>query len=678
MKSSIVSLLFIAAGSSAAPFDTCPSKAFLVQGSSATIFGVNLVSGSYDQFAANVGTNQKVNGFGFSVHDRYLYGWDYSRGNIGRIGKDYVLEPLNASGLPNTNFYVGDVSVQQNAYYVYRKGADYGLYRIALDENEADYLVASKVIDGGSLNLNIFDLAFHPDENLAYSVDNRGNLIAIDVISGNSTNLGFTGVIGTFGAVYFDVEGYLYISRNSDGHIFRVEINDPTSTTLFAYGPSSGNNDGARCATAPIIDESEAPTLDYGDAPDSYATSISANGARHGKGNLYFGNSVSAEHTPKSFDDDDGISFLTGLETGLDTLVSFTLSAPGYVNAWVDWNGNGQFDESEQIIAEHLGSAGENRMLIEVPIDAKEGATWARFRVSNTPSIAPIGGVDSGEVEDVNVSVIANGLVEVATAWQTAVFEDLWPQQGDYDFNDVVVRYRVFKSQIGNQIVRFKFEGELLAVGASYHNAFAFRIANMPRSAVNESLVRLTIDGKQVAKNPLEAGRSEAILVALDDTKVIATAKSNCNYFRTESNCLSQQPISFSATLPLLNSIADNASILNDISPFIFAVNGFDHGPYVDSANARGWEVHLKNHSPTEAFDSTYFDKGDDASTTNGNFQTVNGLPWALIIGTRWDHPTEGTDMLFAYPQFKAFAQSAGSTNTTWFNNPVNRYSVQN
>lgn len=678
MRTSILSLLFLSSWATAAPFDTCPSKAFLVQGETATIFGVNLVSGSYNRFADNVGTNKKVNGFGFSVHDRYLYGWDYSRRDIARIGKDYVLEPLVTSGFPNIDFYVGDVSVLQNAYYAYRKGADYGLYRVSLDPDSNDYLAATRIVNGSSLNLNIFDLAFHPDQNLAYSVDRNGNLRSIDVETGSSANLGFTGVTGTFGAVYFDVEGFLYISRNSDGHIFRVDVNNPSLTTLFAYGPSSGNNDGARCATAPIVDESEPPTLDYGDAPDSYATSLSANGARHGKGSLYFGSSVSAEYTPKTVDDDDGVNFLTSLETGLDTLLSFSLSVPGYVNAWVDWNGNGQFDDNEQIISQFLASAGENRMLIEVPIDASEGSTWARFRVSNTASISAMGGVDSGEVEDINVSIVASGVAETATAWQTAAFEDLWPQQGDYDFNDVVVKYRIFKSQVGNQVVRFKVQGELLAVGASYHNAFAVRFGSIRRNDVNEALVRLTINGEQVNKNALESGRSEAILVALDDTKVIANARAGCKYFRTEPGCLDQAPVPFTVTLPLINSINDSVSLFDEISPFIFAVNGFDHGPFVDINNARGWEVHLKNHSPTEAFNSAYFDQGDDMSGTNGNFQTLNGLPWALIIGTSWDHPTESTDMLLAYPEFKSFAESAGSTNTTWFNNAISGYSVQN
>ena len=107
----------------AEPFDTCPSKAFLVQGTIATVYGVNLVSGAYSNFANDIGTNNKFNGVGFSVHDRYIYGWDYNSSSVGRLGKDYQLEPMSTQGYPQTNFYVGDVSVLENAYYSYKKGA---------------------------------------------------------------------------------------------------------------------------------------------------------------------------------------------------------------------------------------------------------------------------------------------------------------------------------------------------------------------------------------------------------------------------------------------------------------------------------------------------------------------------------------------------------------------------
>jgi LruC domain-containing protein len=667
-------------------FDTCPSKAFLIQGTNSTVYGVNLVSGSYDNFADDVGPADKFNGVGFSVHDRYIYGWDYNRGNVGRLGKDYQLEPINAEGFPEINFYVGDVSVFENTYYVYKKGIDYGLYSVSLDTGSSDYLKAKKIINGSELSINIFDFAFHPnknnelgiDKNIAFSVDNKGDLHKINARTGDSQNIGNTGVFGTFGAVYFDVEGNFYISRNSDGHIFMVNINNPVDTVLFAYGPNSSNNDGARCAIAPIIDESEEPTVDFDDAPDSYGSKLSDR-ARHTKGSLYFGNGVTAEHQPKAIDDDDGVQFVTNIETGKDTLVKFIVSRDSYVNAWIDWDKNNIFEDNEKIISEHFSMEGENRLLIEVPVSAIDGSTWARFRVSNQPNIGAIGGVDNGEVEDINITIVNTGISETITSWKTVAFEDLWPEKGDYDFNDVVVKYKLIKSQLDNEIVKYKIKGYLMAVGASYHNGFAFKFKGIKRSDVEENLMRYEIKNKQLLTSPLEENMYEAIVIIFKDTREVAPVIDGCKYFRTEkiNKCILEDVISFEVTLPLregINTIGYNEEIM----PFIFGVNGFDHGSYVDKDNARAWEVHLKNKEPTEAFDRSYFDNGDDQSSSKGNYQTDTGLPWALIIGENWYHPKENIDITKAYSEFKSFAESSGDKNPTWFNNPVIKNAIQN
>ena len=211
-------------------------------------------------------------------------------------------------------------------------------------------------------------------------------------------------------------------------------------------------NDGARCSTAEINDTTVDPNMDFGDAPNSYGTNLDSNGARHKVGGLFFGASVSAEHTPNATDDDNGVSFLTSLEAGYDSLLSFTTSYDGYVSAWVDWDQNGTFDTDEQILTGFFASAGETRLLVEVPADATIGSTWARFRVSTSTTIGATGGIDNGEVEDINVSVVSTGVSETITSWQTAAFEDMWPEQGDYDFNDVVARYRITRSEVGDQV----------------------------------------------------------------------------------------------------------------------------------------------------------------------------------------------------------------------------------
>lgn len=95
----------------------------------------------------------------------------------------------------------------------------------------------------------------------------------VDAASGTSIKLSNVGEAGVFGAVYFDVTGNLYISRNNDGHIFRINTNwNYPVAEFFAYGPSSSNNDGARCALAPMRRQQTSATLQTRMAPVSITT----------------------------------------------------------------------------------------------------------------------------------------------------------------------------------------------------------------------------------------------------------------------------------------------------------------------------------------------------------------------------------------------------------------------
>ena len=139
---------------------------------------------------------ERINGLGFSVHDRYFYAWSYQHNRLARIGVDYQIDPLPMSNVSNTNFFVGDVAVNENAHYVYKRGSSYGLYRIELDPTDADYLDMTRIVDGASLDLRIFDMAFHPQNGLAYGVDSSGALWQINVEEGAATQLGNVGENG--------------------------------------------------------------------------------------------------------------------------------------------------------------------------------------------------------------------------------------------------------------------------------------------------------------------------------------------------------------------------------------------------------------------------------------------------------------------------------------------------
>lgn len=665
-------------GALAAPFSECPIEAFLIQDRYAQAYGVNLGTGYYQLLASEMGTDNKLNAAGFNYHDAYLYAWSSEHGAPVRIGDDYQVEPLVASGLPAIGFYVGDVSIQENAYFIYRPGSSYGLYRIPLEGPNA--LEAIQIVDGSALDLQIFDFAFHPDNNFLYAVDNIGTLWRIAPTTGDATSLGNIGESGTFGAAYFDVTGKLYISRNQDGKIYRIDPTaDDVAAELFALGPASSNNDGARCALAPVV-SAENPIIDFGDAPQSYQTSFDNNGARHDQtnNNLYLGKLVDAEADawvyPLADDhngsaDEDGIVFVTGTQVGSRAIVSMTASQAGYLNAWIDFDQNGSFDVSEQILDAYRIEAGESAASIYVPLTAKAGTTWSRFRLTSATSTVPSGGSPDGEVEDYALEISQANVIQThypsAIGWSTIAFEDTWPVVGDYDMNDVVVKQRTtqYRDAQDGSLVGIRIEGEVVAVGASFHNGFAVRVPGVRRDQVITSGIQF--DNNYAASgSPLEAGREEAIVVVAQDLWDHIDPGENCEFYRTSQDCNGPVQLTFNVFLPIDRIFVELQPVLD---PFLFATPGYYRDVADLGSPGRGLEIHLKNQEPTEAFNWSLLGQGDDASAGNYYFQNDQGMPWALEVSQAWAHPLSGIDLIQAYPQFVPFVQSQGTEETDWY-----------
>ena len=664
-------------------FDSCPSQAFLMQDTTAQLYGVNLVTGNVNLLSSNLGTNNRINGFGFSNHDRYLYGWGYQHNTIVKIGNDYQIEPLTVTNKPGANFFVGDVALSENAYYLYKKGGNYGLYRVSLDEADSDYLDMQRVTDGASLSMLIYDLAFHPTDGYAYSVDKYGDLYRIDVTVGTKSKVSNVGQRGTFGAVYFDVNGTFYISRNQDGHIYRIDVDgDNPKAELFAYGPSSGNNDGARCAMAPIIDESEPATTDFGDAPDSYLTSLASNGARHGiVEGLHLGSAIDGEYdahiSPFSDEDsngdEDGVNFITAFEAGLDGFMQVTVEGDGYLSVWVDWDQDGTFETNDQLIADKSLTTGTHYIFEETPIDVTSGTTWARVRYTTTTGVGPSGGVTDGEVEDYQVAVVNPGNRLVNNVPYFLAFEDNWPETGDYDFNDVVMRLN--SSMIvseDNHVKKLRMSGELTAMGASYNNGFAIQLEGITNDDIDTDSIRFTINGKEVNTPLLETGTVNTVLKISEDLWQHVTA-GGCWFYKTEQGCTSQHEFEFSISLQFTRDISVNAFPQAPYKPFIFATEGTEHGDAFGENPGRGLEIHLKNKTPTALANTSYFGLAEDATdlTSGATYQTENGLPWAIAINAStysdWQHPLEYVDILRAYPEFAEFVNSNGTAKQSWF-----------
>ncbi len=162
---------------------------------------------------------------------------------------------------------------------------------------------------------------------------------------------------------------------------------------------------------------------DFGDAPDpTYPTLLATGGAYHRITNLMLGAQIDAEPDGQpdasatgddlaNLADEDGVVFTSPLKPNMAATVDVTASAPGMLDAWIDFDANGSWDANEWIFTSAPLTAGVNHLSFEVPAAAKENTTtFARFRLSSTGGLSPggilpTGAVPDGEVEDYQVRI---------------------------------------------------------------------------------------------------------------------------------------------------------------------------------------------------------------------------------------------------------------------------------
>ncbi|MCB8925924.1 MAG: carboxypeptidase regulatory-like domain-containing protein [Ardenticatenaceae bacterium] len=185
------------------------------------------------------------------------------------------------------------------------------------------------------------------------------------------------------------------------------------------------------------IDQGMWIEADYGDAPAVYPVEAAsqanpADAARHIiVPNFYLGSSVDAETDGQptttawgddlATDDENGVTFAVyqgtaALPSGLlriNQSNNLTLNATvpptmtGYLNAWIDFNADGDWDDlGEHIFIDVPLNNGNNALSVTVPPTAVAGTTYARFRFSTETGLGPTGTAVDGEVEDYQVQLM--------------------------------------------------------------------------------------------------------------------------------------------------------------------------------------------------------------------------------------------------------------------------------
>lgn len=235
------------------------------------------------------------------------------------------------------------------------------------------------------------------------------------------------------------------------------------------------------------------------------------------------------------------------------------------------------------------------------------------------------------------------------TQWGTLAFEDLWPYKGDYDMNDMVVKYNINQITNGqNKVKKINMRYLLSAVGARKANGFA---VEMPFSS---SLITDLVTSHPALFN-LETGGSKAVLRFFNNT--FDLIPQTTGFINTVMDEPFYAPVEFTASFKL--STATLPSAFNHQPPY---------NPFIFIDGVRGQEVHLPGYTPTTLVNSALFGTGDDATVIGSKYyKTANNLPWAVNIAADWDYPIERSQITRAHLKFQNWAQTSGNSYPDWY-----------
>ncbi len=244
-----------------------------------------------------------------------------------------------------------------------------------------------------------------------------------------------------------------------------------------------------------------------------------------------------------------------------------------------------------------------------------------------------------------------------AGIYGSLAFEDLWPNKGDYDMNDLVVDYNFqLVTNTANAVVEMRANLIVKAVGASYQNGFGIELPIAPSKIASVTGNMPQRNSISLLPNGVEANQPTAVIIPFENTSSLFNTAA---YINTKVAEAYVTPVSLNLVITFTEPIKMTDLGYVPYNPFIF-VNG-----------DRAREVHLADFTPTALASTTLFGTMADNSRPNEGryYKSTNNMPWAINITLPFEYPQEGRAINQAHTKFSTWAQSGGLTYKDWYKN---------
>ncbi len=327
-----------------------------------------------------------------------------------------------------------------------------------------------------------------------------------------------------------------------------------------------------------------------------------------------------------------------------------------------------------------LASGGKEVM--EVPIQKTvtraDAPTWA------ASAIFPDKIESSSEGNGIHYQPAKNG-------FGTIMFEDRWPETGDYDFNDFVVNYNIKAEYHWGDYTDLTITLKLRAMGGSLPYRFCMQIGHRlvaPGTLSGTSMEILRKDiikDVTVVESNFKGGSVELIegttyvILALNGFDGLRGANGG-DFYNTEKAYLDTwnvPTITFTLKIDEKRHKAENPNNRPFFDGF-GAQTAFDY--FLQKTDGSNREIHLIDWMPTELY--TTYDKDAGATTSAGIYYCSDKrFVWGLKVPEEIAWPVERQDIIDVYPKFSQWIGQGSDVLEDYVNSIVwyqNKYLTPN
>lgn len=251
----------------------------------------------------------------------------------------------------------------------------------------------------------------------------------------------------------------------------------------------------------------------------------------------------------------------------------------------------------------------------------------------------------------------------------TYLFEDLWPESGDFDMNDACVEFVQGSCRDKwNDTYGETFSFKVRQNYATKKNGIAFRLIGGKRAAVNNKFneiankfeygyhvpydVKLYIGGKE-ATGELEYDKENQIYYVIPDTKKNPGVVYTVEFIHVPEGA----PLHYESYYK---------KYISQVDVFLYRKEG-----------GMNWEVHTSGMEPTPLMNTKYFGTGDDHSIPEQGIYYVRegNYPFGLFLSGQqidkmsqlFEIDNEGIPLDRLYPGYAEWVNSQGAYQAGWY-----------